>query len=72
MDTRFFDIWNQLTCKNDCFSNLRMGVEELRRTVLSSKHLHENRTLTTRFSDEREANVSYCFLEPIEQGMAAV
>jgi len=23
MDTRFFDIWNEPTCKNDCFSNLR-------------------------------------------------
>ena len=23
MDTRFFDIWNQPTCKKDCFSNLR-------------------------------------------------
>ena len=23
MNTRFFDIWNQPTCENDCFSNVR-------------------------------------------------
>ena len=23
MDTRFIDIWNQPTCENNCFSNLR-------------------------------------------------
>jgi hypothetical protein len=42
------------------------------RRDLSSKHLHKNRKLTTRFSGERTSLISYCFLEPIEQGMAAV